>query len=94
MPQNELGEHLPQMHGADPYTLLGGLLLQLHQNDVRLRLDQPPNQFGINAAESATRFERISTSTSAENAATANKLRVLQQALRICLNTSLEFSGV
>ena len=53
-PQTELGEDTPQMHGAGPHALLGGLLLQLHQNDVRLRLHPPPDQFGIDAAGSTT----------------------------------------
>ena len=52
-PQTEFGEDTPQMHGTGPYALLGGFLPQLHQNDVRLRLDQPPDQLGIDAAGSA-----------------------------------------
>ncbi len=32
------------MHGTGPHALLGGPLLQLHEHDVRLRLDQPPDQ--------------------------------------------------
>jgi hypothetical protein len=49
------------MHGAGPYSLLGGLLLQLHQNDVRLHLDQPPDQLGVDAAGSTTLWHPLVT---------------------------------
>lgn len=38
------------MHGTGPHTLFGGLLLQFHEHDVRLRLDQPPHQLMIDPA--------------------------------------------
>jgi len=40
------------MHGAGLHALLGGPLPQLYQDDVRLRLDQTPDQPGIDAAGS------------------------------------------
>ncbi len=42
------------MHGAGPHATLGGLLLKLHQNDVRLRVNQAPDQTGIDPAGGTT----------------------------------------
>lgn len=49
------------MHGAGPHTLFGGLLLQFHEHDVRLRLDQPPNQLVIDPTGGATLWNPLRT---------------------------------
>ncbi len=49
-PQTELAQDAPQVHGADSHALFESLLLQLDKHDVRLRLDQLPDQLVVHPA--------------------------------------------
>jgi hypothetical protein len=49
------------VHGTGPHAFQGGLLLQLHQHDVRLLIDQPPDHLSVDPAHRTALWRPLRT---------------------------------